>query len=69
MKHSVLVTVTKTMIKKEITASNRQVVNHIEIVKSVQLGKDLVSIQVFSDSGIASFFPFSNSFLVCQETV
>ncbi|XWS14440.1 hypothetical protein CRYUN_Cryun35bG0009600 [Craigia yunnanensis] len=40
------------MVKKEITASSRQVVYHIELVKSVRLRKDLVSIQVFSDSDL-----------------
>ncbi|XP_022754281.1 receptor-like serine/threonine-protein kinase At3g01300 [Durio zibethinus] len=51
LKRSVLVKVTKMTIKKETTAG-RQVINHGELVKSVQIGKDLVSIQVFADSDL-----------------
>ena len=54
------------LIKKEITAS-MQVVNHDELVKSVQLGKDLVSIQLLSDSGIADFPHFQTLFLICPR--
>ena len=44
------------MIKKEITAI-KQVVHHGELVKSPQLGKGLVAIHGFSNSGIANFLP------------
>ncbi|PPS06370.1 hypothetical protein GOBAR_AA14273 [Gossypium barbadense] len=40
------------VIKKEITASSKQVAHHGELVKSAQFPKDLVSIYVFSDTDL-----------------
>lgn len=50
---------TTMVIKKEITASSKQVVHHGGLVKSALFPKDLVSIYVFSDTGTANFFYLS----------